>query len=74
MTLNDFFKFKNRWLSIISILLMPDTKDSDVEAESVKMVPGGSALNQGRHLHALGMAVHFVGAVDDLELLRSSLD
>eukprot|EP00435_Cladocopium_sp_Y103_P055870 s1255_g18.t1 len=37
--------------------------DSDVEAESVKMVPGGSALNQGRHLHALGMAVRFVGAV-----------
>ncbi|CAK9069546.1 unnamed protein product [Durusdinium trenchii] len=37
--------------------------DSDVEAESVKMVPGGSALNQGRQLHSLGVPVRFVGAV-----------
>lgn len=44
------------------------TKDSDVEAESVKMVPGGSALNQGRHLHALGMQVRFVGAAGCSEI------
>ena len=34
-----------------------------MEAESVKMLPGGSALNQGRHLHALGTRVRFFGAV-----------
>ena len=33
-----------------------------MEAESVKMLPGGSALNQGRHLHALGTRVRFFGA------------
>ncbi len=32
------------------------------------MVPGGSALNQGRHLHALGMQVRFVGAVGCSEI------
>ena len=50
-------------------------QDSDVEAESVKMTPGGAALNQGRpsysgfrelifvrQLHALGLKVHFLGA------------
>lgn len=37
--------------------------DTDVETESVKMLPGGSALNQGRQLHALGIEVQFFGAV-----------
>ncbi|CAE7652405.1 rbsK [Symbiodinium pilosum] len=50
-----------------------DIVDSDVEAESVKMLPGGSALNQGRHLHALGTRVRFFGAVGDDTLGRSLL-
>ncbi|CAE7244223.1 TOR1L2 [Symbiodinium sp. KB8] len=45
--------------------------DSDVEAESVKMLPGGSALNQGRHLHALGTRVRFFGAVGNDTLGQS---
>ncbi|CAJ1392881.1 unnamed protein product [Effrenium voratum] len=47
--------------------------DSDVEAESVKMLPGGSALNQGRHLHALGLDVRFFGAVGNDSMGRSLL-
>eukprot|EP00927_Polykrikos_kofoidii_P080375 TRINITY_DN77247_c0_g1_i1.p1 TRINITY_DN77247_c0_g1~~TRINITY_DN77247_c0_g1_i1.p1 ORF type:complete len:393 (-),score=51.73 TRINITY_DN77247_c0_g1_i1:87-1202(-) len=37
--------------------------DSDTEADYVKVLPGGSALNQARHLHALGYPVRFFGAV-----------
>eukprot|EP00931_Biecheleriopsis_adriatica_P058482 TRINITY_DN34831_c0_g1_i1.p1 TRINITY_DN34831_c0_g1~~TRINITY_DN34831_c0_g1_i1.p1 ORF type:complete len:315 (+),score=49.32 TRINITY_DN34831_c0_g1_i1:245-1189(+) len=37
--------------------------DTDVETESVKLLPGGSALNQGRHLYSLGTKVRFFGAI-----------
>lgn len=37
--------------------------DADVEAQYVKVLPGGSALNQARHLQALGAEVRFFGAL-----------
>jgi len=39
--------------------------DADTEASTVKVLPGGSALNQARNLHALGVDVNFLGAVGD---------
>lgn len=41
--------------------------DADTEASFVKVMPGGSALNQARSLHALGVDVNFVGALGDDE-------
>lgn len=37
--------------------------DADVEADFVKVLPGGSALNIARHLHALGTDVRFQGPI-----------
>mmetsp|Transcript_11836 Transcript_11836/g.22913 ORF Transcript_11836/g.22913 Transcript_11836/m.22913 type:complete len:425 (-) Transcript_11836:74-1348(-) len=37
--------------------------DADTDAASVDVLPGGSGLNQARHLHGLGMTVSFFGAL-----------
>jgi len=39
--------------------------DTDTEAEYVKILPGGSALNQARNLQALGAEVRFIGSLGD---------
>uniref|UniRef100_A0A7S1EVJ5 Carbohydrate kinase PfkB domain-containing protein n=1 Tax=Noctiluca scintillans TaxID=2966 RepID=A0A7S1EVJ5_NOCSC len=39
--------------------------DRDTEADYIEALPGGSALNQARQLHELGVTVKFFGAVGE---------